>query len=339
MDLPADMTLLLAFLLSILILHLGVRTFWRRGHLPPGPIPLPLLGSVLELRGSNIVNSLLKMREKYGDVFTIYLGFRPVVVVNRYDAVKEVYVDRADDFLARGDIAASDTSYHNYGIAFTSDLNRWKELRRFSLSTMRTFGMGKKNIEHYIIEEAHCLVTELKKTKETFFDPKLFFYKVSGNIVFSIMFGHRHHYEDTELLDVINTMAETFHIISSRWGQVFEMLPRIMMFVPGKHQQILSNMQKLLQYVKKKVEKNKETLDPLHPRDYVDSFLIKMEKEKNDPNTEYNFKNLVNSTLQIFFAGVETTGSTLTYSLLIFMKNPDVLGKVCEEIDCIIGRD
>lgn len=55
------------------------------------------------------------MREKYGDVFTIYLGSRPVVVVNGYNAVKEVYVDRADDFLARGDIAASDTSYHNYG--------------------------------------------------------------------------------------------------------------------------------------------------------------------------------------------------------------------------------
>ncbi|XP_073454751.1 cytochrome P450 2A5-like [Aquarana catesbeiana] len=339
MDLTADITLILAFLLSILILHLGVKTFWIRGHLPPGPTPLPLLGNFLDVKGGNIVNSLMKIREKYGDVFTIYLGSRPVVVVNGYDAIKEVYVDRADDFLARGDIATFDTTYQNYGIAFTSDINRWRELRRFSLSTMRGFGLGKKDIEDCIVEESQCLVTELKKTKGLFLNPKQFFNKVSGNIIFSIMFGHRHDYDDADLLDVVNTISETFHIICSSWGQVFEMFPRIMMFIPGKHQTILSNMQKLLQYVRKRVEKNKETLDLNNPRDYVDAFLIKIEKEKKNPNTEYNLKNLVTSTLQIFFAGVETTSTTLVYSLLIFMKNTDVLGKVCEEIDCIIGRN
>ncbi|CAI9599385.1 unnamed protein product [Staurois parvus] len=111
------------------------------------------------------------------------------------------------------------------------------------------------------------------------------------------------------------------------------------MLIPGKHQTMLSNMQKLLHYVRKRVEKNKETLDLNNPRDYVDAFLIKMEKEKNNPSTEYNIKNLVNSTLQIFYAGMETTASTLTYILLIFIKNPDVLGKVCKEIERIIGRE
>lgn len=282
---------------------------------------------------------LRKMREKYGDVFTIYLGSRPVVVVNGYNAVKEVYVDRADDFLARGDTATFDTSYHNHGVGFTSDMDKWRELRRFSLSAMRDFGMGKKSIESCIIEESQCLVTELRHTKGSFINPQHFFNKVACNIMFSIMFGHRHDYEDTELLDVVNTISETFYIVSSRWGQVFEMFPRIMTFIPGKHQQILSNMQKLLQYVRKRVEKNKETLDPNNPRDYVDAFLNKMEKDKNNPNTVYNIEELVTSTLQIFFAGVETTSSTLTSAVLVFMKNPDVLGKVCEEIDRIIGRD
>ncbi|KAM5145953.1 cytochrome P450 2G1-like [Mantella aurantiaca] len=339
MDLPAVMTVILTLVLSILILHLGVRTFWTHRHFPPGPTPLPLLGNILEFRGGDIVNSMMKIRENYGDVFTIYLGSRPVVVVNGFTAVKEVYVDRADDFLARGDTSTFDTSYHNYGLAFTSDMDRWRELRRFSLSAMREFGMGKKSIEECIVEESQCLVIELKKTKGSFLDPQRFFIKVAGNVIFSIMFGYRHDYEDTELLDIVTTVSETFHIVSSRWGQVFEMFPRIMQFIPGKHQTILFNMQKLLQYVEKRVNKNKETLDPDNPGNYVDAFLIKMEKDKNNQHTEYNCKNLVSSALQIFFAGMETTGSTLTYALLIFMKNPDVLGKMCEEIDCIIGQD
>ncbi|CAI9599384.1 unnamed protein product, partial [Staurois parvus] len=207
---------------------MSLSLLWRRGKLPPGPTPLPILGNILQLGGGDIVAHLAKMREKYGDMFTIYLGSRPVVVVNGYNAVKEVYVDRADDFIARGDIATFDTSYHNYGLAFTSDIDRWRELRRFSLAALRTFGMG-KSIEGCIIEESQCLVTELKKSKGSFLDPRHFFGKVSGNIIFSILFGHRHDYDDTELLDVISTMYDTFYIISSRWGQMFEMFPRIMM--------------------------------------------------------------------------------------------------------------
>ncbi|KAM5145957.1 cytochrome P450 2B4-like [Mantella aurantiaca] len=339
MDLLTVMTVILAFLLSIFILHLGVRTFWIHRHLPPGPTPIPLLGNVLELGRGDILKSLMNLREKYGDIFTIYLGSRPVMVVNGYSAVKEIYVNRADDFLARGDLSIFDTSFQNHGFTFTTDMDSWRELRRFSLSAMRDFGMGKKSIEDYIVKESQCLITELKKTKGSFLDPQQFFNKVSGNVIFSIMFGHRHAYEDTELLDIVSTVCETFRIISSRWGQVFEMFPKIMKFIPGKHQTILSNLQKLLQYVEKRVEKNKETLDPDNPRHYVDAFLIKMEKDKNNPNTVYTFQNLVSSALQIFFAGMETTASTLTYALIIFMKNPDVLGKVYKEIDSIIGRD
>nr|DBA20625.1 TPA: hypothetical protein GDO54_017385 [Pyxicephalus adspersus] len=332
-----DFTFFLAIIVIGLFCFMGLSLLWRRRKLPPGPTPLPLLGNILQLSGGDMVTSLI--REKYGDVFTVYLGSRPVVVVCGYNAVKEIYVDRVYDFIARGDTSTFDTTYHNYGVAYTSDVDRWKELRRFSQSTLRDFGVGKRSLEDCIVEESQCLVTELKTTKGSFVHPKQYFSKVAGNIIFSIMFGHRHEYDDAELLDVLNTISETFHIICSGWGHMLEMFPRIMQFIPGKHQEILNNMQKLIKYVKKRVEKNKETMDSNNPRDYLDAFLIKMEKDKNNPKTEYNFENLVCCTLQIFFAGVETISSTLTYALLIFLKYPDVLGKVCEEINCIIGQD
>uniref|UniRef100_A0A8C0ZTG8 unspecific monooxygenase n=2 Tax=Castor canadensis TaxID=51338 RepID=A0A8C0ZTG8_CASCN len=156
----------------VLVLVFGVfclllLSFWRqnsgRGKLPPGPAPLPIIGNILQLDVKDISKSFTSFSKVYGPVFTLYLGMKPAVVLHGYEAVKEALVDNGEEFSGRGKLAIPEKTNKGLGILFSNG-KHWKEMRRFSLMTLRNFGMGKRSIEDRVQEEARCLVEELKKT-------------------------------------------------------------------------------------------------------------------------------------------------------------------------------
>lgn len=59
--------------------------------------------------------SFLQLREKYGPVFTVYLGPRRVVVLCGHDTVKEALVDQAEEFSGRGEIASIERNFNGFG--------------------------------------------------------------------------------------------------------------------------------------------------------------------------------------------------------------------------------
>ncbi|NXT19784.1 CP2CK protein, partial [Syrrhaptes paradoxus] len=337
MELLGAVTVVLLICIACLLSIAAWRGRSGKGKMPPGPAPLPILGNVLQVKPKNLAQTLQKLSEEYGPVFTVHLGSDPVVVLHGHDVVKEALVDRADEFASRGHMPIGDRANNGLGIIFSNN-KEWLEVRRFALSTLRNFGMGKRSIEEKIQEESEHLLEEINKTKGAPFDPTFMLSCAVSNVICSTIFGKRYDYKDKRFLGLMKNMSNIFDMMNSYWGQLYQMFSKILDYLPGPHNKIFTEFDALKKFVSEETKVHQASLDPSSPQDFIDCFLSKMQEEKENPNSSFHMKNLITSTFDLFIAGTETTSTTLRYGLLLLLKYPKIQEKVQEEIDQVVGR-
>uniref|UniRef100_A0A8B9HCF9 Uncharacterized protein n=1 Tax=Astyanax mexicanus TaxID=7994 RepID=A0A8B9HCF9_ASTMX len=212
-------TMLLVGFVVVLLVVVRWRSNRRKLPLPPGPLALPVLGNLFMLNKSAPFKSFLEWSKIYGPVMTVYLGPQRAVVLVGYDTVKEALVDQPDDFAGRAQIAFLHRVVRGYGLVIGNG-ERWRQLRRFTLTTLRDFGMGRKRIENWIQEEIKHLHNSLRETKSAPFDPTFIVSRAVSNVICALVFGQRFRYEDNNLLRLLQIINKLVRFGSSPWGQV-----------------------------------------------------------------------------------------------------------------------
>lgn len=136
--------------LIVLITYFLLHNFYlKRLNLPPGPVPMPFIGNLLDLLsyppGEDIQ---LEWSKKYGGVYTFWIGVRPIVAISDYKLIVDTFQREGDAFNGR----AQETEYITlikggvFGvISVEGDI--WRDQRRFSLRVLRDFGLGKNVLQ------------------------------------------------------------------------------------------------------------------------------------------------------------------------------------------------
>ncbi|XP_014811311.1 PREDICTED: cytochrome P450 2C5-like [Calidris pugnax] len=335
MDAGSAMVLVTLLLLSI-VWFLGWRTSRKRSRLPPGPAPWPILGNLWQKDVLPLYRTYDKLSSRYGPIFTVWLGLKPVVVLCGYEVVKDALVGHSEEFGGRPEIPLLVQLSKDYGFVSNNE-KKWRELRRFTLSTLRDFGMGKSSMSQRVQQEAQHLVELLAELKGNAFEPIIVFRHAVANVICSVVFGSRYSYSDTAFLELLNMIGNYVSFFLSPIAVVYNTFPNIMHHLPGPHNKAFAECKKLKDYIRERVELHKLSLDPSCPRDYIDCFLMKAEKEKNSSENMYSNEDLVMSVFNLFGAGTVTTSNSLVFCVLILAKYPHIQAKIQEEIDVVVG--
>ncbi|XP_061084754.1 cytochrome P450 2K1-like isoform X1 [Conger conger] len=346
-QMPPPLTLL-GVVLVLFLLYLLSSTPGP-GKDPPGPRPLPLLGNLLHLDLKQLHVSLCGMYKKYGSVFTVHLGPKKVVVLAGYKTVKQALVNYAEEFGDREIAPIFRDAFKEHGMQSSSILdicvifangNSWKEMRRFSLSTLRDFGMGKRGSEEKIIEECRHLIKVFVNFKGEPFDTiQPVNYSVS-NIICAIMYGFRFDYADPAFQKMVDRANENVRTVGSSQIRLYNMFPWLR-WCCGRwlvnRTQILKNVKNNIEEIMGLVLGLKDTLNPQDLRGFVDAFLVRQQEESDQPDSYYHNNNLKFTVGNLFGAGTDTTATTLRWGLLLMAKYPHIQDQVQQELNQVIG--
>ncbi|KAG8454089.1 hypothetical protein GDO86_000649 [Hymenochirus boettgeri] len=283
---------------------------------------------------------LTNMAKLYGNIYTIYIGNRLIVILNDYETVKDALVNHCEVFSDRPSVPLVTIITKRKGIVFASYGPVWRQQRKFSHSTLRHFGLGKLSLEPKIIEEFKYIKAEMLTFGGEGFCPFQIINNAVSNVICSICFGRRFNYEDEEFKTMLRLMSQGLEI-SVNSEAVLANMCSWMYYLPfGPFKKLRQIVIDITSFLKRIIAEHQGILDPENPRDFIDMYLLHIkEVQKDQTESSFDTEYLFYIIGDLFIAGTDTTTNTLLWSLLYMCVYPDVQEKVQAEIDTVIGRD
>ncbi|GMT36639.1 hypothetical protein PFISCL1PPCAC_27936 [Pristionchus fissidentatus] len=323
--------------------------YWKRRDYPPGPLPLPLLGNALSIVSEYPGYApLVRWKEQFGAIYTMWMGGIPVVTVADYDALHEMFVQDGEDYVDRANLSSTFTEIFRGGLLGVVETSGrlWREQRRFTLHTLRDFGLGKDAMQERILDETvHLLDLLEKESVETgTTSPIKHIEKSVASVINLVIFGYRfdeeHEHEllrNRELQDQLIASSKNPMLVLPIVLPQAKMIP----YFNRLYDNVIKIRDEQFAFFENNIEKHRSRIDYSNDDcdDFCDAYLKEMERRKDEKDSTFHEKQFVNLCLDLWSAGVETTSMTMSWGIAQLLHHPEVQKKLHEEYDRVIGSD
>lgn len=234
----------------------------------PGPKPLPIIGNVLEI-GRRPYLSLTAMSKRYGDVFQIQIGTRPVIVLSGIETVRQALVKQGEEFSSRPDLYSFRFINEGKSLSFSTDqAGVWRARRKLAYNALRSFSTLQGTtpeyscmLEEHICKEGEYLVNRLGSVLKADgrFEPFPHIVVSVANVICGMCFGRRYDHDDQELVSLVNLSNEFGKVVSS--GNPADFIPALRFLMSSTMKGFMDLNTRFTTFVQKIVNEHYATFD------------------------------------------------------------------------------
>ncbi|CAI0439165.1 unnamed protein product [Linum tenue] len=337
-DLPFLLTLATILVVTLFILnHKLSKTAVL--NLPPGPRKLPIIGNIHHMAGDLPHRRLSYLARKHGpDVMSLQLGELPYIVISTPEAAKLVMKTHDLAFSSRPYLLAADILYHGRkDIAFAPYGDHWRQMRK--ICTLELFSAKRvQSFRHIREEEVSNLVASLTRFAAAGkpVDLTRMVSTVTSAITSRAAFGKAQELTDAFMIVVDNASDVCAGFRISDLYPSFKLLPVLTGFKAKLEKMREASDSVLDQIISEHKARRRAAVEK---EDLVDVLLNLQENQLDLGAPPITMEVVKAITLELFLAGIETSTTTIGWTMSEIINDPRILQMVQREVRQVFGSD
>ncbi|KAK8317995.1 hypothetical protein V6Z11_A13G144100 [Gossypium hirsutum] len=332
-QLPSFLFLFASLIFIFMVLRTRQNSKYNQlaSKLPPGPLKLPLIGSLHLFIGTQPHHCLARLAHKYGSLMLLQLGEVPTVIISSAECAKEVMKTHDSIFSERPYLYAAETITYNFQDIVFAHGDYRKQIRKICVLEL----LSQKRVQSFRPireEEISNLVKAIKSKAGVAINLKNLLYSLSLNILSRAAFGGRFKQQDA-FKKLLPDIVELFGGLSIVDVYPSLKLLRLILGMRPKHKRLHREADEILENVIQQHRAAKLRTDMEQENEIDDLVQVLLDiQDRGGDEIPLATSGIKATLMDLFLAGGETTSSIVEWAMSELLRNPHVMQKAQAEV-------